>query len=87
MNDIKKSWMDVIHPLVNIKHPWMNSSIHPSILGLITSTQRGVEKVYVNYAKIMENNMENPSNIKKELLNFSTIVNHLLMCMFFELLQ
>jgi hypothetical protein len=66
----------------------MDGFIHPSIhLGLITSTQRGVEKVYVNYAKIMENNMENPSNIKKEFLIFSTIVNHLLMCMFFELLQ
>jgi hypothetical protein len=84
MNDIKKSWMDVIHPLVNIKHPWMNSSIHPSWSNYIHTKgcREGVcecmQKSWKTIWKIQA---------KKESLNFSTIVNHLIISMFFELLQ
>jgi hypothetical protein len=62
MNDIKKAWMDVIHPLVNIKHPWMNSSIHPSILGC----REGVCELCKNHGKQYGKSKQH----KKGIVNF-----------------
>jgi hypothetical protein len=71
MNDIKKSWMDVIHPLVNIKHPWMNSSIHPSIhLGINYIHTKGCREGVCELCKNHGKQYGKSKQHKKGIVNF-----------------
>jgi hypothetical protein len=73
----KKSWMDVIHPLVNIKHPWMDSSIHPSWINYIHTKgcREGVCELCKNHGKQYGKSKQHKKGIVKFFNNCQALAH------------